>query len=116
MIIESQKNKEEFDNKYWVCGHMLESLSEYSLNHDTEMLVERCNLMLSLYLYVDDISEEKMLEIFNGNKSFNHRDFIPHVSQKIFDDIDLDSENTTLFSKMGEKYKAPSLVKIIDWK
>lgn len=116
MIIKSQKSKLEFNNKYWMAGYMLSSLSEYGLTHDFEVFVEPCEFIESLYVYVDDISEEKLLEIFNNNEHFNHRDFIPTVNQAVFDEADFSFESESPFSEMAKKYKSPSLVKIIDWK
>lgn len=116
MWIESKKDNSQFNNKYWMTNNMISALSEYTLDIDAEILAERCNFVSSLYIYVDDISSNKLLSIFNNSKKFIPRDFIPEVPQDVFDEIEKPIKNIEPFSKMTEKYNLPSLVKIVDWK
>lgn len=116
MIIKNQRAKETFEHKYWVLSNMQKALTKYVKTHDSEMFIESGVAPMCLFIYCDDISPKKMLEIYNSWPDLNPREKIPTIDQKLFDEGDLFFDKKTEFSEMFGKLGLPNLVMVENWK
>ena len=116
MIIESIRPKETFNNKYWVHGKMLEAISLYGKNHDIELVAESSEMLSSVFIYSDDLSDSLLLNLYNDCSDLYNIDNIPVIPQKYFDECDYSFKVSSDLSVFLKTYKSPKLIKVIDWK
>ena len=116
MIIKSNKKPTEFEHKYWLGLNMASALSSYLINNDAEILIEPCDMLMSIFIYCDSLSKKELITIYNDCGYFESIGDIPKIDQTYFDEADFTFEKPSKLFGMMEQKRVDNVVEISNWR